>query len=286
MKESIGMKKRMTAVLLAAACVSALAFAQGQGQAPAPAGPQPKSQKELEALMAVQNATDIDSRLAAIDNVLTKFADTQFKPNLLIMAAALYQQKGDMEKMQVYAERALEADPKSYQAMLMIAQGLASRTREYDLDKEDKLAKVDKYTHDAMKELETAQKPRPDMTDEQWNEAKNQLTSQAHEILGTAAMVRKKYDEAVTEYKAALDAEGANPEPTTMVRLAAAQNQAGKPDDATAILDKVMAMPNLDARVRSVAQAEKARAAQIKGAGKPAGQQNPPSAPKPETKQP
>jgi tetratricopeptide (TPR) repeat protein len=261
------MKKRLTAALLAATWVATTAFAQ----APA-AGPQVKSKPELDAIMAVQNAATPDQKLAAIDNVLTKFADTQFKPNLLIMAAVLYQQKGDQDKMQVYAERALEADPKSYQAMLMIAQALASRTREYDLDKEDKLAKVDKYAHEALTTMDTAEKPNPQLTDEQWAEAKNQLKSQAHEILGTAAMVRKKYDDAVTEYKAALDAEGANPEPVTMVRLAAAENQAGKPDDATALLDKVMAMPNLDARIRSVAQAEKARAAQIKNGAKPGGQ--------------
>ena len=276
------MKKRVMAGFLAVTFLATMAFAQ----APA-AGPQAKSQKEVDALMAVQNATTVDQKLAAIDNVLTKFADTQFKPNLLIMAAVLYQQKGDQDKMQVYAERALEANPKSFQAMLMIAQAVASRTREFDLDKADKLAKVDKYAHEALKELETAEKPNPQLTDEQWAEAKNQLKSQAHEILGTAAMVDKKYDQAVTEYKAAVDAEGATPEPVTMVRLAAAENQAGKPDEAIALLDKVMATPNLDARIRSVAQAEKARAAQIKSSGaKPAGQTPSSSVPQVEIKKP
>jgi tetratricopeptide (TPR) repeat protein len=183
----------------------------------------------------------------------------------------LYQQKGDQEKMVVYAERALQADPKDYQAMVLLGQNLATHTREFDLDKEDKLTRADKYANDALKTLQTAEKPRPDLTDEQWNEAKKGLEGQAHEVLGTSAMVRKKYDVAVTEYKAAADAEAPNVEPATLVRLAAAQNQDGKPDDAVATIDKVMATPNLDARIRSVAQAEKARAAQIKAGGsKPA----------------
>jgi tetratricopeptide (TPR) repeat protein len=258
------MKMKLTAALLALTCIQVAAFAQAKQ-------PQPKTKQEVEALMAIQNATDINARLAAIDNVLNKFADTEFKPALLTMAAMLYQQKGDQEKMVVYAERALQADPKDYQAMVLLGQNLAAHTREFDLDKEDKLTRADKYANDALKTLQTAEKPRPDLTDEQWTEAKKNLEGQAHEILGTSAMVRKKYDAAVTEYKAAADAEAPNTEPATLVRLAAAENQAGKPDDALATIDKVMATPNLDARIRSVAQAEKARAAQIKSGGsKPA----------------
>ena len=36
------------------------------------------------------------------------------------------------------------------------------------------------------------------------------------------------------------------PDPATMVRLAAAYDQAGKPDEAIAVLTKVLAMPNLN----------------------------------------
>ncbi len=271
------MKTKIIAALLAVACFGTMVFGQAKA-------PQPKSKQEAEALMAIQNAPDVDSRIAAIENVLTKFADTDYKPALLNMAAMLYQQKGDQEKMVIYAERALQADPNDYQAMIMLGQNLATHTREFDLDKEDKLTRADKYANDALKALQTAEKPNPNLTDEQWNEAKKGLIGQAHEILGTSAMVRKKYDVAVNEYKAAADAEAPNMEPATLVRLAAAQNQAGKPDEAIATIDKVMATPNLDARIRSVAQAEKARAAQIKSGGsKPAASPAPaPTSPQPE----
>jgi tetratricopeptide (TPR) repeat protein len=271
------MKTKIITALLAMACLGTVVFAQAKA-------PQPKSKQEAEALMAIQNATDVDSRIAAIENVLTKFADTEYKPALLNMAAMLYQQKGDQEKMVIYAERALQADPNDYQAMIMLGQNLATHTREFDLDKEDKLTRADKYANDALKALQTAEKPNTNLTDEQWNEAKKGLIGQAHEILGTSAMVRKKYDVAVNEYKAAADAEAPNVEPATLVRLAAAQNQTGKPDDAIATIDKVMATPNLDARIRSVAQAEKARAAQIKSGGsKPAASPAPtPTTPQPE----
>ena len=245
---------RMTKVVLAVVCAAA-AFAQATQ-------PKPKTQKEVEALQGVNNP-DPKARIAAIDNVLTKFADTEFKPMLLIMGAATYQQMGDAENMIIWAERALEADPKSYQAMLMLGSAYATRTKEFDLDKEDKLKKAEDYANRALEQLKTAEKPRPDLTDEQWTESKKQLISQAHEILGTAAMVRKKYDTAITEYKTAVDA-SSPPEPATLVRLAAAYNQAGKPDDALPILEKVMNTPDAHPQVKSVAQAERVRAMQLK----------------------
>jgi tetratricopeptide (TPR) repeat protein len=236
-------------------------FAQAQGQQPK--GPQPKSQKELDALMAVQNAAGPDAQLAAIEDVLTKFADTEFKPSLLVMAAAICQQKADIDKMIIYGERALEADPNSYQAMIMLGTGYASRTREFDLDKEDKLAKAEGYANKALEKLKTAEKPRPDLTDEQWAQGKNQLIAQGHEILGTTAVVRKKYDVAVTEYKTAMETD-TTPEPALMVRLAAAYTQADKPDEALALIEKVMALPDVHPQIRSVAQAERVRATQKK----------------------
>src|SRR5919202_6761469 len=113
---------------LALSCMMLLAQSEVAKQ------PQPKSQKEVDALMAIQNAQDPDARMAAIDNLLKNFADTEFKVALLQLAAASAQQKGDVDKMIIYSERALEADPNSYQAMLMIATGTAQRTREHDID--------------------------------------------------------------------------------------------------------------------------------------------------------
>ena len=54
--------------------------------------------------------------IAAAENLITKFADTDFKEIALYIEADAYQQKGDPDKAQIYAERALEANPKNFQA--------------------------------------------------------------------------------------------------------------------------------------------------------------------------
>ena len=243
-----------------------LALAAGALSLLAQKPPQPKSQKELEAIHAMFNAPDPDGRIKAADELIKKFADTEFKAIALQFTAASYQQKNDFEKMVTYAEMTLDADPKNYMSMLMLASGLAQRTREHDLDREEKLARSEKFARSAMDVLKTAEKPNPQITDEQWAGAVKDFVSQAHEALGLGAMARKKYDVAVTEFKAAVEG-AAVADPAAVVRLAQAYNLSGKPDEALATVDKVNAMPDVHPSIKQFAQAERVRAMQAKGVG-------------------
>jgi tetratricopeptide (TPR) repeat protein len=227
------------------------------------AQPKPKSKGEVEALQAMFNAQTPDARIAAAENVLEKYKDTDFKSVALYFEAASYEQKGDYEHAVVFGERTLDTDPKNYQAMLLLARQIAQHTKEFDLDKEDKLAKVDKYAKNALDIVKDAPKPRADVTDEQWTAAKKEFEGEAHEALGIAALVRKKPDVAVTEFKTAMT-DTDKPDPGIMVRLGIAYSQDGKYDDAIAMFDKVMAMPDINPQFRQYAQAERVRAFQKK----------------------
>ncbi len=229
---------------------------------------QPKSKGEYDAIMAIQNAATPDDRIKAVDALLTKYADTQFKPMALETAAASAQQKNDLDTMIIYAERALEANPKSYTSMFMLAQAWAARTKEFDLDKEDKLQRAEKYAKEGMATVATAAKPNPQIPDAQWEAVKKDLTSQGHEALGMVALLRKKNDVAIAEYKNAV--EGANtPDPATMVRLAGAYAADQKYDAAIATLDRVLAIPDAHPTVKQVAQNQKAQYMKAKAAGAP-----------------
>ena len=228
--------------------------------------PTPKGPKEIAALNAIFGATDPDARIKAVDDFIVKFADSDFKATVLQVAAMSAQQKNDFEKMVIYSERTLEADPNNYTAMLMLANGLASRTKEFDLDKEEKLKKAEGYANTALPLIKSAVKPRPDIPDEQWEAAKKDYSAQAYEALGLSAMVRKNYAVAAQQFKASLDS-GAQPDAATMVRLASAYNQLGKPDDSIALLDKLNAMPDLNSAIKAVAQQERNNATKLKAGG-------------------
>jgi len=223
--------------------------------------PNTKSVGESQSVIAlVQSQGNPDKIIAAAEDLTTKYTDSFYKETALLMEAQAYRDKRDLEKAQIYAERVLEVNPKNFQATGMLGEILAQRTRENDLDREEKFAQATKYLNDTMENVKTAPKP-PQATDAQWDDAKKSVTAEAHNNLGLIAMTRKKYDVAAAEFKTAADLE---PEPAYLVRLASALQNQGKSDEAIAICDKLLADANLHPAIRNVAQQVKAAAAKTK----------------------
>ena len=216
-----------------------------------------KSPKEGEALMAIQNSTTADARIQAIENLLTKFADTEFKVIALEIATDTVQSKNDPVQTIIYAERLLDADPKNLNAISTIAKVTASGIRENDLDKEDKLKRVDELTGQCLKLAPDAKKPNAMLTDDQWVTRKNEFTADCHDALAATAVVRKKTDLALTEYQASL---GLRKDPATMVRIAQVYTAQGKFDESIAMLEQVQAFPEVNPIVKQVAGQERVKA--------------------------
>src|SRR5437764_9818917 len=87
-------------------CLMAQTPPPAQAAPAGPKGPAPKSKGEVEALQALQAAGgDPDKSIAAAENLITKFADTDFKAIALYIEADAYERKGDFNRMQIYAER-------------------------------------------------------------------------------------------------------------------------------------------------------------------------------------
>jgi tetratricopeptide (TPR) repeat protein len=228
-------------------------------------GPGPKTKAEAEAVQAMlqARAQSPDATIQAADTLVTKFPKSDFKSFALYTEANAWQQKNDMAKSQVFAEQALAADPKNYDAAILIANILATSTKDTDFDMNDKLTSAEKYAHDALDMLANAGKPVLfQMTDETWGKVKNEGISQAWQAIGTAALVRKKTDDAVAAYQKGLDA---NPDPFLMIRAGRALMAARKWDDAIAYDDKVLAMSDATAQAKTIATSDKSRATAAKG---------------------
>lgn len=246
------MTRRLLA--LAAVFIAFAAFAPAQKKV---------SKKEYDAFMAIQNATTPDARMEAADKFVEGFADSTLKATALFLAADAAERKNDTAKAITYAQAALDADPKHYESMLLISGELARTTREHDLDRDTKLARAEKLANDAIAAVNVATKPNAQTTDAQWESFKKERLAEADRDLGMISIDRKKYDVAITQFEDAIKV-NPSPDPTTMIRLAGAYDQAGKPDDAIATLDKVLAMPELPAQLKPFAEAEKKRAEALK----------------------
>jgi tetratricopeptide (TPR) repeat protein len=228
--------------------------------------PQIKSPKEGEAFKAIQTAATDDARLKAINDMLTNFADTELKVILLQMAMQIEETKNDYAQTTFYGERVLEADPKNPFATVTLASQIVKNTREFDLDKEEKLGKADKYAHQALDAIADYPKPFSQMPDAAWTSQKRDVAAEAHGVLAQMAILRKKYDAAIVEYKSAIDANGSS----TMSYydyLGNAYLKAGKPDEAAAAFEKVLSSPDAPAQAKTFAETGKADAAKLKAGG-------------------
>jgi len=231
------------------------------------AQPKPPAPDELKALQEIVNSKTVETRVAATDKFVQSFPKSEYRNFALTMAADAYESTGNTTKAIIYYQQALEANPKDYNAMLMLAAETARTTREFDLDKEEKLGKAEKYAKDGMALIPGAVKVNPQVTDAQWDAAKKDDMARGHEALGLIAMARKKYDDAANEFKTATET-ASEPQPATFIRMAGAYTDAGKPDQAIPALDKVLAMPSLPDQFKKVAQSEKDRAEKAKTAKK------------------
>ncbi len=140
--------------------------------------------------------------------------------------------------MVIFAERALEADPKDFRAMLMLANHYATHTRENDLDREEKLGKAEKYANQVIEHDEDGAEAESADSGRAVGGRQEGHTAEAYNAIGVANLTRKKYDAAAAAFKSAVDA-NSRPEPAYMVRLASALQSGGKNDEAIVWCDKV-----------------------------------------------
>lgn len=237
--------------------------------------PQAKTQEELDVLMEIEDATDPDERIGAIHKLLTNFKDTEFKEFANLMMMLSYQAKNDFEMMVLYGERTLELNPDNIDTLVSLSYAIPARTGEFDLDKDEKLAKAEDFAKRALLAIPTLENPNPDLSADAWLIAKKDFMSQAHDSLGLVALKRKDYQAAEKSLRQSLQV-ASKQSASTFYHLASALNKQGKNDEALTMADKsiaaggVMADGGQDLAKVLKAQLIKAKAAAMMNKSKPA----------------
>jgi tetratricopeptide (TPR) repeat protein len=249
--QEIQIMKRL-AIAASCLCAATAAFAQDSTN---PA----KSAAEAAAVQVMLQAQTPDDQIKAAEELITKYSSTNYKAYALVTAAGAYEQKGDHARAIADCERALTADPKDFDAEILMGNVIASNITDIDPDKAAKLARAEKAAKEALDMIKTAPKSRLfQMTDKQWTSMKNSSASQAWQVLAMAATIEKKPDEAVADYDKGL---ALTPDPALMVRVGRALESFQKYDDAIGWFDKAIASPDADAQLKDVAARDKARVA-------------------------
>ncbi len=246
--------KRMilTGIVALTAGLSGL-FAQQPAAPLAPPPPKVKSPAERKAVLALQTAMtsgDPDAIIKAAEDLLTNYADTDYKEYALTMEANAYHQKRDNDNARVFADRVLQINPKSFTMELMEADIITPGIKKFDINKDQEIAQVTHLYTDGIENAKVATKPNPQVSDADWEANRKYTIAQAHHGLGMLAQVQEKWDDAIKEFLLAVD--GDPEQDAYSTRLANAYLGAGKKAEALAICDKLLAKPNLHPQIRAV----------------------------------
>lgn len=212
------------------------------GQAAVPQGkrpPQAKTQPEFDAYKAVLASADGASMEKAADDFATKFPDSELRVVLYKAVMAKYQQANNGDKMLDMGRKALTFDADDPQALLGVAQVLAERTHETDLDKDQKLAEAKKDAERALVTIDT-DLPTTGYPAEQLEMFKNRSRSDAYAVLGTLAFDAKNWSEAETNLRKSVDADPQEPDAVSIFRLAVALDMQNKIPEAIKYVDQAV----------------------------------------------
>jgi tetratricopeptide (TPR) repeat protein len=203
--------------------------AQGAPAAPGKRAPAAKTQPEFDAYKAAIQLTDPAAAEKAAQDFSAKFPDSELRVVLYKSAMQKYQANAD--KMLDLAQKSLAIDPDDPEALVTASQVLAEKTRDTDLDRDQKLAEAKKDAERALVTLDS-DVPTAGFPPEKIDQFKRFIRSEAYAILGTLASNAKNYAEAETDLRKSVEAFPEQVDPVAVLRLAIALDMQNKYPDA------------------------------------------------------
>lgn len=251
--------------------------------APAPAAgkrpPQAKTQPEFEAYKAAVASTDAAALEKAADDFAGKYPDSELRVMLYKAAMQSYQRTGNSEKIISMGRKALAVDPDDPEALVTVASELAEKTRDTDLDKDQRLDEAMKMAQKALTTVDTDVPIPPNTPQAQVDAYKGQLRSFAYSIIGTLEFKKDQFAQAETDLRKSIEAYPAQPDPVVVLRLAIALDRQEKYADALKEANRAVEMTQEGTPAGGLARQERDRLQQL--VSKPAGSPPPPPADKP-----
>ena len=209
---------------------------QGAAPAAAPQGKRPlqaKTQPEFDAYKAaIANTSDAAAMEKAADDFAAKFADSELRAPLYQMAMRVYQNANNAEKMTEMGRKVLAIDPDDPESLVDVALVLSQRTRDSDLDKDQRLDEATKMAQHALQTIDTDIAPPAGTPPEKIEAYKNFLRSTAYSVIGAVALKRNQFADAEAAFRKSVDAYPASPDPVTILQLALSLDKQNKYPDA------------------------------------------------------
>ena len=242
------------------------------GQAAAPAGkrrPMAKTQEEYAAFNTANGLTDAAAQEKAANDFAAKFPDSELRPLLYKAVMGAYQQANNDAKIMEMAQKVLSYDADDPDALLSIAQELADRTRDTDLDRDQRYAEAKKDAQRALITLDT-DVPTAGIDPARLALYKANARNQAYYVLGTVDYNNKAWADAEGNLKKSVEAYPQQVDPITVFRLSVALDMQNKYPEALKYANQAVDLTKEGTGVGDAARKEKDRLTELNRSAPPA----------------
>ena len=251
--------------------------APAQGPATQPAvkrPPQAKTQPEFDAYKAAAATTDAAAQEKASDDFALKYPDSELRVLLYKNVMHLYQNANNAEKTEAVGRKVLAIDPNDPDALTTVAEVIAERTRDSDLDKDQRYAEGMKMAEKALETIDTDVAVPAGTPQDKIDAYKSGMRSQAYSTMGAIEYNRNNFVAAQTDFQKAIDAFPSQPYAPDVLRLALSLDKQQKYEEALKIANRAVELTQDNTAIGSSARRERERLQQLTG-GVPAQAQTP-----------
>jgi len=246
---------------------------QPQGKRP----PQAKTQPEFDAYKAaVANTSDPAAMEKAADDFAAKYPDSELRVLLYENAMRAYQSANNADKMMDMGRKVLKLDPDMPEALEGVAQVLAERTRDTDLDKDQRWDESTKLAQHALETIDNVAVP-AGTTQDKVDAYKGFLRSNAYYVLGTVNYNREKFADAETNFRKSIEAYPQQPDPLAVLRLALSLDKQNKYPEALKFANQAVDLTQDSTTLGHLARNERDRLIQLTGGTVPPPGTKPPA---------
>jgi tetratricopeptide (TPR) repeat protein len=244
--------------------------------------PQAKTQPEFDAFKAASANQDPAAIEKAADDFAAKYPDSELRIILYKTAMRAYQNANNADKMLEMGRKALAIDPDDPEALVDVAEVLTERTRDTDIDKDQRLAEARKDAEKALQTVDTDIVFPASTPPENVQKYKDLLRSSTYSILGTLDFNQGNYPSAQTNLQKSIDAYPQQPDPVTVLRLSLTLDRQNKYPEALTVANRAVELTQEGTSAGSMARRERDRLVQLTG-GKPATNSTTPASSQPGT---
>ena len=238
--------------------------------------PQAKTQPEFDAYKVAAASTDAAALEKAADDFATKFPDSELRVLLYKNAMHLYQNGNNADRTEAMGRKVLNLDGDDPDALTTVAEVIAERTHDTDLDKDQRYDEGMKMAQKALQTVDTDLAVPPGTPQDKIDAYKSGLRSQAYSTMGTIDYNKNNFAAAQTNFQKALDAYPSQPYAPDVLRLALSLDKQQKYEEALKIANRAVELTQDNTMIGGSARRERDRLQQLTGAAAPAPPQNQP----------